>query len=49
MAGYNEKGMISLYVNLLASCAYWAKMSSHISGDPVKGNIIYYQVHERLF
>jgi len=32
--GYNEKGMISLYVNLFAAVAYWAKMCSHVSGDP---------------
>merc|ERR1712216_389802 len=41
--GYNEKGMCSLYVNLVAAFAYYAKMASHISGDPVKGNIVYYQ------
>jgi len=31
--GYNEKGMLSLYVNLFAACAYFAKMASHVSGD----------------
>ena len=41
--GYNEKGMCSLYVNLVAAFAYYAKMASHISGDPVKGNVVYYQ------
>jgi len=35
--------MCSLYVNLVAAFAYYAKMASHISGDPVKGNIVYYQ------
>ena len=34
LTGYNEKGMISLYVNLFAAVAYWAKMCSHVSGDP---------------
>jgi hypothetical protein len=25
--------MLSLYVNLFAACAYFAKMASHVSGD----------------
>jgi hypothetical protein len=31
--GYNEKGMVSFWVNLFAAVAYWAKMASHVSGD----------------
>jgi len=47
--GYNEKGMCSLYVNLVAAFAYYAKMASHISGDPVKGNVVYYQYFDYMF
>ncbi len=31
--GYNEKGMVSFWVNLFAAVAYYAKMASHVSGD----------------
>ena len=32
--GYNEAGMAALYVNLIASTAYYAKIAAHLSGNP---------------
>ena len=32
LAGYNEQGMVSFYVNIIAATAYYAKICSHMSG-----------------
>jgi len=47
--GYREHGMISLYVNLFAGVAYYAKVCSHLSGD-VNGdfNIVAYKYFDYL-
>ena len=47
-AGYNEKGMLSLYVNLICACAYYAKVAMHFAGDPKSDyNLAYYTVNAR--
>jgi bacteriorhodopsin len=48
--GYNERGMASLYVNMFAATAYWAKVCSHLSGNPNSGNnIVLYQYFDYMF
>ncbi|EKX32022.1 hypothetical protein GUITHDRAFT_148915 [Guillardia theta CCMP2712] len=47
--GYREKGMISLYVNLFAAVAYYARITSHLSGDVgAATNIILYKYFDYL-
>lgn len=47
--GYNEKGMLSLYVNLIAAVAYWAKMAMHVAGDPESDyNLTYYSYFDYM-
>ena len=47
--GYNEKGMLSLYVNLIAAVAYWAKMAMHVAGDPKSDyNLTYYSYFDYM-
>ena len=33
VTGYNEHGMASMYVNMFAATAYYAKICSHLSGN----------------
>jgi hypothetical protein len=48
-AGYNEKGMLSLYVNLICAVAYYAKVAMHLAGDPKSDyNLAYYTVKARF-
>jgi len=47
--GYNEKGMVSLYVNLIAATAYYAKMAMHVAGNPKSDfNLTYYQYFDYM-
>ncbi|EKX32023.1 hypothetical protein GUITHDRAFT_148916 [Guillardia theta CCMP2712] len=47
--GYREKGMISLYVNLFAAVAYYARITSHLSGDVgAATNIVLYKYFDYL-
>lgn len=48
--GYREDKMISVFVNLFAAMAYWAKLASHMNGDVgPAANVVTYKYLDYVF